>query len=71
MVGFTAAALLAWQRGWKLTFAAACVCGLCSHYFFVVPMVAFGLAELVRTIQNRRLDRGFAAGFVAGLGRAR
>ncbi|QEL16513.1 glycosyltransferase family 39 protein [Limnoglobus roseus] len=64
-VGFTASALLAWQRGWKLTFAASCVLGLSSHYFFVVPMVAFGLAELIRTAQNRKLDRGMAAGFVA------
>lgn len=77
-VGFTALALLCWQRaaeaadtggrrrGWLAGFAAAAGLGMASHYYFVVPLAGLAVAELVRTVARRRLDRSVLAGFAAG-----
>jgi len=78
-IGFTALALLSWQRAtaadepdtaspsrrgaWKTLFAASLVMGMATHYFFVVPILALGVGELVRTISRRKLDLGIALGF--------
>lgn len=64
-IGFTAVALVCWQRRWPIAFGVAIVLGLLSHYYFAVSILAFALAELVRTIQFRQLDRRFALGFLA------
>lgn len=64
-IGFTAVAPVFWQRRWPIAFGLAIVLGLLSHYYFAVSILAFGLAELVRSIQNRKLDRRFALGFLA------
>ena len=64
-IGFTAVSLVFWQRRWPIAFGTAIVLGLLSHYFFSVSILAFALAELVRSIQNRQLDRRFAFGFLA------
>jgi len=76
-IGFTALALLCWQRateagaaggrrrGWLAGFAAAAVLGMASHYYFVVPVAGLAAAELVRTAARRRLDGPVLAGFAA------
>lgn len=64
MLGFTGLSLLCYQRRWPIGFAFSLILGMTSHYYFVVPLVAFGLAELVWIIQHRRVDIGIVCGFV-------
>jgi len=76
MIGFTALAMMCWQRateaeahrGWRIGFGVALALGLLTHYYFVVPIAGIFLAEVVRSLYQRRIDRGLLLGFVcAGL----
>jgi Dolichyl-phosphate-mannose-protein mannosyltransferase len=64
-IGFTALALVAWQCRRPFAFGLCIVLGLLSHYYFAVAILAFAIAEVVRAIQDRRVDRRIVAGFVA------
>lgn len=64
-IGFTAMALLAWQRRWPWLFGSTIVLGILSHYYFTVSILAFAVAECYLAAKQRRLDRRFAVGFVA------
>ena len=75
MIGLTALApALAWQRATDAETRRAGVAGrvrgggvlgVATHYFFVVPLAGLAIAEAVRTVARRRLDRPVLAGFAA------
>ena len=71
LIGFTALSLWCWQRateweihrGWRIAFGAALALGILTHYYFVVPIAGIFLAESVRSVHRRRVDRGLLLGF--------
>lgn len=65
VIGSAAMALALWQRRRPIAFGACLVLGLASHYYFVVPIAAYALAEGAHWWRERRVDRRFAIAFVA------
>ena len=75
VLGFCGLILVCWQaaaerrnRIWALPGLALSVAGaVSSHYFAVLILVPIGMAELVRSYQNRRLDVGVSVAIMSGL----
>lgn len=74
MLGWTALVFLFWQRAGSITrsnllpgilMAASATAGMATHYYFAVPLVAIGLAEIVRTFELRRINSIVLTGFMA------
>jgi uncharacterized membrane protein len=74
MLGWTALVLLFWQRAASTNrsnllpgflMAASATAGMATHYYFAVPLVAIGLAEIVRTFELRRINSIVLSGFLA------
>jgi len=71
-LAFTALAVLCWQqvdvgrhRAISLVGLALCLaCGVLSHYYSVFITAVFGVAELVRTWERRRVDPGVWGAFL-------
>jgi Dolichyl-phosphate-mannose-protein mannosyltransferase len=65
VLGFIGIALVAWQKAidrterrifWLAVFSLAASMAVACHYFACFAVLAFGLAELHRTVRNRRID---------------
>lgn len=54
--GFAGLLLVSWQRRWLWLTALACILGVSSHYYFVMPIAAVGLTELARQAWRKTLD---------------
>ncbi|CAN5517645.1 hypothetical protein BH11PLA2_BH11PLA2_09530 [soil metagenome] len=62
--GFSALALLCWQRcgddiprrRWLFGLAMAAILGISTHYYFAVTLAALGYAELIRWAVRRKVD---------------
>ncbi len=67
VLGFCGLALVTWQMwdeeprrvGWLTAFSVALACAFFTHCYAILLAVPFALAELVQTIQMRRIRWGF------------
>lgn len=65
LVGLAGLLLLCWQRAvtpegrvsrpWVIALGITAMAGMATHYYFVVPLVGLGLAEVTRNIATRRI----------------
>lgn len=64
--GFAGLLLLSWQRRWYFLLAAACILGVSSHYYFVMPIAVLSLTELARQLLQRNFNWKPIAAFATG-----